>query len=57
MSAPSFSGLSPLAHDAKAWPFEQARNLLARVLRVRDRRGERTDRRHGAERRGPSCRR
>jgi lysyl-tRNA synthetase class 1 len=30
-----FEGLSPLARDAKAWPFEQARNLLARILRVR----------------------
>ncbi|MFN3858877.1 MAG: lysine--tRNA ligase [Caulobacter sp.] len=30
-----FEGLSPLARDAKAWPFEQARNLLARVLRIR----------------------
>ena len=30
-----FQGLSPLARDAKAWPFEQARLLLARVLRTR----------------------
>ena len=30
-----FIGPSPLARDAKSWPFEQARNLLARVLRVR----------------------
>ncbi|NBB14096.1 lysine--tRNA ligase [Caulobacter sp. SLTY] len=30
-----FEGLSPLARDAKAWPFEQARNLLGRILRVR----------------------
>jgi len=30
-----FEGLSHTARDAKAWPFEQARNLLARVLRVR----------------------
>ena len=29
------TGLSPLAHDARSWPFEQARNLLARVLRLR----------------------
>src|SRR5579875_3031955 len=29
------TGLVPLAHDARSWPFEQARNLLARVLRVR----------------------
>jgi lysyl-tRNA synthetase class 1 len=27
--------LSPLAREARAWPFEQARNLLARLLRVR----------------------
>jgi len=30
-----FEGLSPIAREAKAWPFEQARNLLARVLRLR----------------------
>ena len=30
-----FEGLSPLARDAKAWPFEQARALLDRVLRLR----------------------
>ncbi len=30
-----FEGLSPLARDARAWPFEQARGLLARVLRLR----------------------
>jgi lysyl-tRNA synthetase, class I len=30
-----FEGLSHLARDAKAWPFEQARNLLARTLRIR----------------------
>lgn len=29
------TGLSPLARDARAWPFEQARNLLARILKVR----------------------
>ncbi len=29
------TGLSALAHDARAWPFEQARNLLARLVRVR----------------------
>ncbi|HYF23631.1 MAG TPA: lysine--tRNA ligase, partial [Caulobacteraceae bacterium] len=29
------SDLSPLARDARAWPFEQARNLLARVIRLR----------------------
>jgi lysyl-tRNA synthetase, class I len=30
-----FEGLSPIARDARAWPFEQARNLLSRVLRLR----------------------
>jgi lysyl-tRNA synthetase class 1 len=30
-----FTGLSPLAREARAWPFEQARNLLARLLKVR----------------------
>jgi lysyl-tRNA synthetase class 1 len=30
-----FQGLSHTARDAKAWPFEQARALLDRVLRVR----------------------
>ncbi|MDP1630636.1 MAG: lysine--tRNA ligase [Caulobacter sp.] len=30
-----FEGLSHTAREAKAWPFEQARNLLARVLRLR----------------------
>lgn len=30
-----FEGLSPLARDARAWPFEQARALLARTLRLR----------------------
>jgi lysyl-tRNA synthetase class 1 len=28
-------GLSHLAREARSWPFEQARNLLARILRVR----------------------
>jgi lysyl-tRNA synthetase class 1 len=28
-------GLSHLARDARPWPFEQARNLLARILRLR----------------------
>ncbi|MBV8682286.1 MAG: lysine--tRNA ligase, partial [Caulobacteraceae bacterium] len=28
-------GLSHLARTARPWPFEQARNLLARILRVR----------------------
>jgi lysyl-tRNA synthetase class 1 len=30
-----FHGLTPRARDAKSWPFEQARALLARLLRVR----------------------
>jgi lysyl-tRNA synthetase class 1 len=30
-----FEGYAPLAHAARAWPFEQARNLLARTLRLR----------------------
>ncbi len=30
-----FEGLSSTAQQAKAWPFEQARALLARVLRTR----------------------
>ena len=30
-----FQGLSHHARDAKSWPFEQARNLLARILRLR----------------------
>jgi lysyl-tRNA synthetase class 1 len=30
-----FAGLSPLARDAKSWPFEQARVLLERILKVR----------------------
>jgi lysyl-tRNA synthetase class 1 len=30
-----FAGLSPLARDAKSWPFEQARALLARLFKVR----------------------
>ena len=30
-----FTGLSHLARDAKSWPFEQARLLLARILRLR----------------------
>src|SRR6188768_2404432 len=29
------TGLSHLAHDARSWPFEQARLLLARVLKLR----------------------
>jgi len=36
MSAPSpFAGLSTEALNARAWPFEQARNLLARLLKSR----------------------
>jgi lysyl-tRNA synthetase class 1 len=30
-----FEGLSPLAREARSWPFEQARATIARVLRVR----------------------
>ena len=30
-----FEGLSHAAHQAKSWPFEQARILLARILRLR----------------------
>ncbi|RRN64817.1 lysine--tRNA ligase [Caulobacter sp. 602-1] len=30
-----FEGLSPLAREARSWPFEQARTTIARVLRVR----------------------
>jgi lysyl-tRNA synthetase, class I len=30
-----FSGLSAQARDAKTWPFEQARLLLARIMRLR----------------------
>jgi lysyl-tRNA synthetase class 1 len=29
------TGLSPLAREARSWPFEQARGLLARILRLR----------------------
>ena len=32
MSPPSLSGLSALAQDARAWPFEQARALLKHVV-------------------------
>ena len=36
MHAPiPFRELQPLARDARAWPFEQARALFARLLRVR----------------------
>ncbi|HWU80642.1 MAG TPA: lysine--tRNA ligase [Caulobacter sp.] len=30
-----FEGFSPLARDARSWPFEQARATIARLLRVR----------------------
>ena len=30
-----FNGLSHLARDARSWPFEQAKNLLARLLKSR----------------------
>ncbi len=33
--SPMLTGLSSLAREARAWPFEQARNLLSRVLRLR----------------------
>ena len=36
-----FQGMSHTAHQAKAWPFEQARVLLGRVLRLRLSDGER----------------
>ena len=29
------TGLSHSAREARAWPFEQARNLLARIVRLR----------------------
>jgi lysyl-tRNA synthetase class 1 len=35
------TGLSHLARAARPWPFEQARNLLARLIRVRLSEGER----------------
>jgi len=35
VSETSFKGLTDQANAARAWPFEQARALLARVLRVR----------------------
>lgn len=34
-SQPSLHGLSHAARDAKSWPFEQARLLLTRILRLR----------------------
>ena len=34
-SQPLLQGLSAQARDAKSWPFEQARLLLARILRLR----------------------
>jgi lysyl-tRNA synthetase class 1 len=35
MQTPDLRRLSPLARDARAWPFEHARLLLARLLRTR----------------------
>jgi lysyl-tRNA synthetase class 1 len=35
MTASSLQGLSAYARDGRTWPFEQARNLLKRLLRVR----------------------
>ena len=35
MPASPFAGLSGHARNARAWPFEQARNLLARLLKAR----------------------
>jgi lysyl-tRNA synthetase class 1 len=35
MTASSLAGLSAHARDGRTWPFEQARNLLKRLLRVR----------------------
>jgi len=34
-SQPNLHGLSALAREAKSWPFEQARLLLERILRLR----------------------
>ena len=34
-SANLYKGLSHTAHGARSWPFEQARNTLARLLRLR----------------------
>ena len=34
-SSPPLTGLSAHARDGRTWPFEQARNLLKRLLRVR----------------------
>src|ERR1700760_4272810 len=34
-AAPMLTGLSAQARDAKSWPFEQARLLLERILRLR----------------------
>ncbi len=35
MSTSVYQGLTASAHAAKSWPFEQARNTLARILRLR----------------------
>src|SRR6201996_5238908 len=40
--AHTFRGLSTGAREARSWPFEQAKNLLARVLKVRLAEDERT---------------
>ncbi len=34
-TTPELGGLAPLARQARSWPFDQARILLARVLRTR----------------------
>ena len=34
-ASPMFESLPPFARDAKSWPFEQARALLARTLKLR----------------------
>jgi addiction module HigA family antidote len=41
MSQSSLQGLSASAREAKSWPFEQARLLLERLLRLRLSDGER----------------
>src|SRR6201995_3896019 len=38
----TFRGLSAQAREARSWPFEQAKNLLARILKVRLADDERT---------------
>ena len=34
-TSPSLAGLSAVAREGRTWPFEQARNLLKRLVRVR----------------------